>query len=353
MKYQIACIFLFCFCLISNSSYAQEQEQSSEPKPATILFRSQKTLPLKLSFSNKEIKKKTNDSTYINTTVSYANEDGEWKELEVELRVRGLFRLNNCYFPPLKMKIKKSQRQGTIFKGNKKLKLVVQCSPKKGTNDYIIKEYMAYKLYELISDYHYNVRLADIAFTEIKKSENKDFEFMGFIIEDTKKVAERFDGNVMKRQVHPMAMDALESVHNSFFQYMIGNTDFSTYVQHNEKLLYVDKKIVPLPYDFDMSGLVDASYATISEANEEPLPISSVKERLYRGFKRDPNVIAQVRQEFLDKKDKTMALIDSLEPLFENPKQFSTAKNYILKFYEVMEDDKLYRQEIIGKLRTK
>ena len=353
MKYLIACIFLFSFCLISNSSYAQEELQSSEPKPATKLFRSQEILPLKLSFSNKEIKKKTNDSTYINSTLSYFDEDSVWKELEIELRVRGLFRLNNCYFPPLKMKIKKSQREGTLFKGNKKLKLAVQCSPKKGTNDYIIKEYMAYKLYELISDYHYNVRLADIAFTEIKKSESKHFDFMGFFIEDTKKVAKRFDGNVMKRNVHPMAMDALESVHNSFFQYMIGNTDFSTYVQHNEKLLYVNKKIVPLPYDFDMSGLVDASYATISEANEEPLPISSVKERLYRGFKRDPNIIAQVRQEFLDKKDKSMAVIDGLEPLFESPKQFSTAKKYILKFYEVLEDDKLYRQEIINHLRTK
>jgi len=352
MKYQIACIFLFSFCLISNSSNAQEKSQSSESKPVTKLFRSQETLPLKLSFSNKEIKKKTNDSTYINSIVSYAEKDGTWKELEVELRVRGLFRLNHCYFPPLKMKIKKSQSEGSIFEGNKKLKLAIQCSPKKGTNDYIIKEYMAYKLYEIISDYHYKVRLADIAFTEVKKSENKNFEFMGFIIEDTKKVAKRFDGNVMKRNVHPMAQDALESVHNSFFQYMIGNTDFSTYVQHNEKILYVNKKIVPLPYDFDMSGLVDASYATISETNDEPLPISSVKERLYRGFKRDPNVIAQVRQEFLDKKGETMAVIDSLEPLFENPKQFSTAKSYILKFYRVMEDDKLYRQEIINRLRT-
>ena len=237
MKYQIACIFLFSFCLISHSSSAQ----SSEPKPVTKLFESQKTLPLKLSFSNKEIKKKTNDSTYINSTVSYFDEDSVWKELEVELRVRGLFRLNNCYFPPLKMKIKKSQREGTLFRGNKKLKLVLQCSPKKGTNDYVIKEYMAYKLYELISDYHYKVRLTDIAFTEVKKSENKEFEFMGFFIEDTKKVAKRFDGNVMKRNTHPMAQDALESVHNSFFQYMIGNTDFSTYAQHNEKILFVNK----------------------------------------------------------------------------------------------------------------
>jgi hypothetical protein len=353
MKNHIACLIVFSFFFVCHSSYAQQGQTSAETKEPVLLFRSQKTLPIQLNFSTKEIRKKTNDSTYINSTLGYASEDSSLKELKVELRVRGDFRLTNCYFPPLKVQFKKSESKGTLFEGNKELKLTVQCSAKKGTNDYVIKEYMAYKLYELISDYHYKTRLADISFQEIKGSDAKNFEFKGFFIEDTKNVAERLGGNVMKRLVHPMAQDHLESVHNAFFMYMIGNTDFSTYVQHNEKLLYVDKKIVPLPYDFDMSGLVNASYATISEANEEPLPISSVRERLYRGFKRDPKIIAQVRQEFLDKKNDIMAVVDGLEPLFENPKEFSDTKDYMLQFYKVMENDALYHKEITSRLRTK
>lgn len=353
MRYPLLYFLLFPLLFLNEQVYAQNEAKIVESKPPSELFRTNETMPIKLSFSIKEIKKLTNDSTYINTSLGYLDKDGSQKEIEVQLRVRGFFRLNNCYFPPLKVKIKKSESKGTIFEGNKELKLVVQCSAKKGTNDYVIKEYLAYKLYESISKYHYKTRLVNVSLTEIKGSQEKSFEFMGFFVEDTKKVAKRDGGDVMKRQVHPMAQDPTESVHNAFFQYMIGNTDFSTYAQHNEKLLYVDKKIVPLPYDFDMSGLVNASYATISEAGETPLPISSVTERYYRGFKRDPEIIAQVRQEFLDKRFQILEIIDELEPLFENPKEFSYAKNYLMKFYKVMEDDGLYKKEITNRLRTK
>jgi len=353
MKNTIVHICFICLFLISHNSKAQAEKTPDLEGQSNALFSSESSLPVQLSFSTKEIRRKTNDSTYINSTLGYRSEDDSWKTFDVDLRVRGDFRLRNCYFPPLKIQINKSESKGTLFEGNKELKLTVQCSAKKGTNDYVIKEYMAYKLYELISDYHYKTRLADISFKEIKGSDSKEYEFKGFFVEDTKKAADRLGGDVMKRLVHPMAQDPLESVHNAFFMYMIGNTDFSTYVQHNEKLLFVDEKIVPLPYDFDMSGLVNASYATISEANEEPLPISSVRERLYRGFKRDPKIIAQVRQEFLDKKNEVMAMVDGLAPLFENPKEFSESKDYLLEFYKVMEDDELYHKEITRQLRTK
>ena len=158
---------------------------------------------------------------------------------------------------------------------------------------------------------------------------------------------------MIDRTMHPMAQDPLSSVRNAFFQFMIGNTDFSTYVLHNEKLLYIDKKVIPVPYDFDMSGLVDTGYATVSHANDEPLPISSVRDRLYRGFKRDPKIIAQVRQEFLDNKAAILEELEKREALFENPKEYASARNYILDFFKILEDDKLYNKEITNKLRTR
>lgn len=352
MKYLFTYFSLFIFLLFSHEFYAQNNVETPTLKPPAELFRTDQTLPIKLSFSIKELKKLTNDSTYINTSLGYLDQDGSQNDIQVELRVRGYFRLKNCYFPPLKVKIKKSESKGTLFEGNKELKLVIQCSDKKGTNDYIIKEYLAYRLYELISTYHYDTRLVKVSLVETKGSQEKNFELMGFFIEDTKKVAKRNGGDVMKRNVHPMAQDPMESVHNAFFQYMIGNTDFSTYARHNEKLLFVDKKIVPLPYDFDMSGLVNANYASISAAGDNPLPISSVRERYYRGFKRDPKIIAQVRQEFINKKFQVIEVIDSLEPLFENPKEFSYAKTYLMDFYKVMENDGLYKNEITNRLRT-
>jgi hypothetical protein len=343
-------IFSFAF---SSFGLAQNASDSIKTGKVTKLFMQESILPIKLSYSNKEIKKNTNDSTFIETVLSYQDEDQSWKDLEVKIRGRGDFRLNNCYFAPIKMKIKKSASKGSLFEKNKKLKLVVQCADKKGTEDYTVKEYMAYKLFEVVSDYHYKVRLVDIFFSEPANGKNKNFEFKGFFIEDIKLVAKRHGGKPIDRNMHPLAQDPVSSVQNAFFQFMIGNTDFSTYVQHNEKLIFVNEKVVPIPFDFDMSGLVNTSYATISESNNESLPISSVTDRLYRGFKRDPQVIAQVRKHYLDNKAQMMEVVDDLEVYFVNPKQFQEAKSYILGFYKILEDDNLYSKEITSKLRTR
>jgi len=346
----IVLILSFAFCALGQ---AQNTMDSIKTGKVTKLFIQESILPIKLSYSNKDIKKKTNDSTFIQTVLSYQEDDLSWKDLEVKIRRRGDFRLNNCYFAPIKMKIKKSASKGSLFEKNKKLKLAVKCSDKKGTEDYIVKEYMAYKIYEVVSNYHYKVRLADILLTEPANGKDKTFEFKGYFIEDIKLVAKRHGGQAIDRNMHPQAQDPVSSVQNAFFQFMIGNIDFSTYVQHNEKLIFVDEKVVPVPFDFDMSGLVNTSYATVSESNNESLPITSVTDRLYRGFKRDPEVIAQVRKEYLDKKQLVIEVIDGLQVYFVNPKQFEEAKNYVLGFYNILEDDNLYSKEIINKLRTR
>ena len=140
---------------------------------------------------------------------------------------------------------------------------------RKEKNDNIIQEFIAYKFYEKISPYYFKTRLVDIEFTEIKKKKTEVHKLIGFLIEDDKRVADRFEGKSFERYIHPKAMDDLTSVQNSFFQFMIGNTDFSVAYQHNGKLLYVNKKIHPLPYDFDLCGLVDACLLYTSDAADE------------------------------------------------------------------------------------
>jgi len=352
MKKQITYIFIVLFLILYNNSFSQNIKELNQSEQVSKLFRSQEILPVKLGYSIRNIKKNTNDSTYIKTDLSYLGEGGVWNKFEVELRIRGFYRLKHCYFPPIKIKIKKSLSKGTLFEENKKLKLVLPCLMTKEKNDNIIKEYMAYKLYEVISLYHFKTRILDISFTEDKGKKTKTHVLKGILIEDDKKVAKRHDGKVFKRDIHPMNQDPTTSVRNSFFQYLIGNIDFSTAFQHNEKLLFINSKFIPLPYDFDMSGLVNASYAEVLVINDEPL-VSSVTERLYRGFRRDPDIIQQVRKEFLDNKIKLLEIVDSLEPFFEYPKEFIEAKNYILDFFEVISDDVRFKKYITSKLRTK
>lgn len=348
MKKQL--VFLLFFLLI-HPSFSRNIETADSIEQVTKLFRNQEILEVKLGFSNKDIKKKTNDSTYISTKMSYKAEDETWKTFDVELRVRGYFRKRTCYFPPVKIKISKSAAKNTLFEGNKKLKLVLPCSNQKTKNDYIVKEYLAYKLYEIVTPYHFNTRLTGIAFTETKGNKTKTHDLKGIFIEDDKKIAKRFGGKILDRSVHPLSQDPLGSVRNAFFQYMIGNNDFSTFAPHNEKLLFVDKKIIPIPYDFDLAGLVNASYAVVSVINGEPLT-SSVTERLYRGFKRDMNTIQQVRQEFIDNKARFFKIIDGTESYFDDPKQFSEAKKFLSDFFDVIENDAWFEKEVINNMRT-
>jgi hypothetical protein len=346
-------IFFCIYFLLANLMVAQTLDEASTEPKTTKLFATQMLLPIKLHYSIKELKAETNDSTYVKSSLQYINDEGKWDSLEVKIRARGNFRRTNCYYAPVKMKIKKDEAKGTVFKGNKELKLVFPCLTEKAGNDNVIEEYLAYKLFEQISPYHFKTRLFDADFIEERGKKQKTHQIKGFFIEDISKIADRFDCNRLKRSVHPLQQDGHCSTRNAFFQFMIGNTDFSTGHQHNEKLLFVDKKTVPVPYDFDMSGLVNASYSTVSQIGGETLPITNVRERLYRGFKRDMQVYDDIRAEFLSKREQIMAVIDEMQPHFENPNNFDMAKMYIEDFFKLIANDAKFKNQIVAAARTK
>ena len=353
VKKQLFYLFLLTYFLIPFNSYTQEIKTSEKSEKVTKLFKTQEILPIKLNYSNKDLKNKTNDSTFIKTDLSYKLEDGTWKTFEVDLRARGYFRRRTCYFQQIKIEIKKSVAKETLFKGNKKLKLVLPCLKRYDMNDNIIKEFMAYKLFEIISPYHLKTRIVSVDFTETRGKKTIDHKLKGFLIEDDKKVADRFSGRVFKGKMHPLGMDTITSVRCSFFQYMIGNTDFSTAYQHNQKLIYIDKKVHPVPYDFDMCGLVDANYAVVSLVQKEEFPITEVTERIYRGFKRDDKIFQQIRNEYLNNKDKFFEIIDSFKHDFDDPKEFANARKYISEFFDILENDYQFKSKIISAARTK
>ncbi|PTM10462.1 MAG: hypothetical protein DA407_03635 [Bacteroidetes bacterium] len=309
-------------------------------------------MPIKLKYSNRELKKETNDSTYVSSELSYQDNDGTWKSLNLDLRARGNFRRNNCYFVPIKISIEKKDYKDTKFDGHKKLKLVVPCLLEKDRNDNVLKEYIAYKLYEIISPYHFNTRRVDIELTEPRGKKEKIHLLKGFLIEDDKKIAKLFDGKIVDRSIHPLAQEELNSIRCEFFQFMIGNTDFSNLEQHNAKLIYSNNEIFPVPYDFDMSGLVNASYSTVSETLSSKSNISSVTQRVYRGFKRNSTLIEQVRQEYIQNKVKILEIIESLESQFENENEYEGAKKYIEDFFYILINENEFKTEILDNLRS-
>lgn len=308
------------------------------------------TVPLetKIAFSPKKIRKSHNDTIYFNTPLHYKVGE-EWVEMPIGIRARGNFRRSTCYYPPIKVDLKKGKTKGTLFKGQKKLKLVLPCLKQKDKNDNILKELMVYKLYELVTPYHFKTRRLNLTFTDENKKKPVVETLNAFLIEDDKKIAKLHEGKVFERYIHPMAMDAEASIKNALFQYMIGNTDFSVAYQHNGKLLYVGKKIIPLPYDFDMSGFINPSYAVVNST----LGIANIRERKYRGFKRKDEQFLSVRDHFMSQKGAMYKLMESYKADFNDPEEFEEAFTYIESFFDIIEDEASFKKNVIDASRTK
>ena len=310
------------------------------------LFSDQTTLKIKLNYSNKALNLQTNDSTFIKTQLIFNNKYQSDK-IDVSLRARGNFRRKNCFFTPIKMKIKKSASNGTIFTGNTSLKMVLPCKNERDNNDNIVKEFIAYKIYEILSPFHFKTRRLSIEFYDKTTRNKKTYLLKGFFIEDDDKLAKRFDSKILDRKIPPLAMDDFNSVNLSYFNYMIGNTDFSSSHQHNGKLLFYDKKIIPIPYDFDLTGWVNPSYGkgVINRLGFD------FKKRKYIGFKREPKNFDKVRNHYLLLKEKIFILVNSFKSEFDSNYEFDSMLAYLKDFYRILENDKLYYRLLVSQAK--
>ena len=190
----------------------------------TPLFESEVPIPLKINASIKYTKSKTNDSTYIINYLFFKGSEGHEDSILSNLRVRGNFRLKMCYFPPLKIKIKPDDVKGTPFEGNTHLKLVLPCLNTSTKNTLILKEYLCYQFYEIITPFHFKTRLTNLDLTETLKNKQRTYQLLGFFVEDNQLVAERNGGMVMKDlKLHHKYFDDLNTIRHDFFQFMIGN----------------------------------------------------------------------------------------------------------------------------------
>ncbi len=313
------------------------------------LFQAQEPLNLRITGSIKSIKKNSNDSTLVTGKFLY-QQDSQWITVPVQARVRGNFRLRNCYFPPLKVKFNKADVEQTVFRGNKALKLVLPCQTRSDKNKLILKEYLCYEFYQVVSPFYFRTRLANVELTEISRSKPRTYELLTFFVEDNSMVASRSQGKVVKaKATAPSAFDEKQSARNDFFQYMIGNADWSAVYQHNSNTLFVSGKYIPLSYDFDMSGFVNATYA---HENPPNLGTGNPRERVYRGFCKSQTTFQEVRQDFLEKESAVFALIENESASFTNY-EMQDMKGYLQIFFEILKSDDRFKAAIVDQCRTK
>jgi hypothetical protein len=123
---------------------------------------------------------------------------------------------------------------------------------------------------------------------------------------------------------------------------MIGNTDWAFGNIHNTRFFEhnASKKAIPVPYDFDYSGLVNAPYAIPHES----LPIKDVRERYFKGGTINTAEAAQLRKQFLETKTAVMDFIKNFPPLDKYNRD--DVLNYVGEFYKELEDEKRFARAI-------
>jgi succinate dehydrogenase/fumarate reductase flavoprotein subunit len=110
--------------------------------------------------------------------------------------------------------------------------------------------------------------------------------------------------------------------------------------------------IIPITYDFDMAGLVNAGYAVVSETGGGDAigEQNSVRDRVYRGWCRADNVTQYVRKDFISKEEQFLAAVDGLKDELPD-KQIQSIKTYIGQFFKILKDDNSFRRLITTQCR--
>ncbi len=245
------------------------------------LFDSDEVLPIKLKGSLRGL---LNDRSSIPKNfplvLSVSKEDSSQLEIPVQVKTRGHFRRlkENCSYPPLLIQFpKEGPHLLSVFKEQKKLKLVMPCSG----DEYVIREWLVYKLYNLVTPKSFRARLVQVTL-EDEKSKKTGTPFYGLLLEEEKQMAKRNTMIAVEKKLKPQQVQSDAFLTMAVFQYLTGNTDWSIQYLQNIKLLAQDSLAVPVavPYDFDHAGIVNAPYARPAEE----LLMSSTRERRYRGY---------------------------------------------------------------------
>ena len=267
---------LFAFALAAPAS-AQDDPLFASPDPIQLTIKA----PLSYLIRNRQ----------ASGPVSGMMTDAAGQSLPINLQLRGITRRTAeiCDFPPLRVDFTAPPPATSVFAGQKRLKLVTHCRSSVSSQQYVLLEYAAYRLYNILTPRSFRVRLATITY------QSEDGRMIaqrpGFFIEDLKDVAKR-NGTTETHAPPRIGLSEespADAARYALFQHMIANHDWSMLAGpagdeccHNAKLIGPrgSGTVIPIPYDFDYSGFVDPPYAV----PPEQLKINDVKQRFYRGY---------------------------------------------------------------------
>ncbi len=339
-------IFLCC-CTLITLGFQQYALGNTDPtiaqgSEAKTIFKTLNTTDIltvnvKMELDSILLNKKTEKSFPAN--ISYIDSNGFIIKRNIKVSPRGRSRRKVCDFPPLKIKFNKKELVASGLRtSHKSLKLVTHCNDDKGALQNVMEEYLAYKVYNELTNNSLKVQLIKVNYEDTNSEEN--FKRYAILIEDIDELAERLGGKEVEG--FNKGMDDFDAdLMNTFamFQYMIGNEDWRVEYMRNIKFIQKEgqERLIPVPYDFDASGLVSANYAKA----DRDLKLQSVQQRAFMGFFNTKKERAASVELFNAKKNAIYKMIQDFRPLNKVAKARTIA--YFDAFYEIINTPRLLR----------
>ena len=317
---------------------------------ARPLFGSTEPLEFTLTANFNAINKDHNpeSTTRYPGVLTVAGSDGAPRDIPVKLSARGHFRrmARNCSWVPLRVEFTKGTATGTAFDGQTTLKLGTGCEASKEYEQYTLREYLAYPLFHMVTPLAFRARLARATYMD-ETSKKKGNARYALFIEHENDVARRNEGRIVELpRVEFGTLDGETLTRMMLYEFLIGNTDFSIWALHNVRLVQMPTKtLFPVPYDFDLSGLVNAPYAI----PDRRLGLRTVVDRLYRGPCRTTDEFDAAAAAFRAKRADMLKLLDSMRDMDGSGR--SQVKDYLEGFFRMIDQPASIKKQFVDRCK--
>lgn len=273
---------------------------------------------LVVSLDSIESHRSSND--YFPAHIVFENVMGGVIKHDIKVKTRGKFRRRTCDMPPLKLDFSKKDLEAAGLLPFDDLKLVTHCLEDPAySNKLVLKEYLAYKMYNLLTPYSYRVQLLRLTYQDAYNPDRK-LKRWAFVLESDDELAARI-GGVECKNCMGQPEERFDPIHErmlAMFEYMICNTDWSLKMNRNVKFFELpDQRLIPVPYDFDFSGFVKAPYAR----SNQDVGQKGIDHRVFMGFSESAREVYA-----------TLALFKTKRPEFNQT---------LLSFRHLPEEDKM------------
>ncbi len=236
-------------------------------------------------------------------TLGVQYSDSLYMRCQVRIKTRGQSRKDYCAAPPFWINFKKSNLEVSELKHLSKVKIVNQCHPYPLYQNYLLREYLAYKVFEQLHPYSFKTRLAKITYVDTG-NQGETWQQYAFLIEENDMLGERLALEEVNRPTDELArLDTTCITALSIAQFLLGNVDWHVQSGHNIKYYQPspeeDEPVYLVGYDFDLSGFVNPAYGKPIDK----LKMIDIRDRRFIGCPWSEATLQRCIQQVLDKQE--------------------------------------------------